>query len=180
MSRCPSQQDLITINPGRPATLQKSIRWRTLNEKETLRLKLWLFHFHLWQCSSNLFLIPKWYKRDKHNRFCIPRINMIYGTESLYISVAIIGKYSNKSGGVRQFCYHLVGISEYEGRIEGRKVRRRVERRWAERWREERGGEKRREKRRLERTTMFSMPVDINTGDQKQVHQHIHIGFVNR
>lgn len=42
-----------------------------------------------------------------------------------------------------------------------------------------RGGEKRREKRRLERTTMFSMSVDINTGDQKQVHQHIHIGFVN-
>lgn len=38
---------------------------------------------------------------------------MIYGTESLYISLAIIGKYSNKSGNVRQFCYHLVGISEY-------------------------------------------------------------------
>lgn len=27
--------------------------------------------------------------------------------------LAIIRKYSNKSGNVRQFCYHLVGISEY-------------------------------------------------------------------
>lgn len=38
---------------------------------------------------------------------------MIYGTESLHISSAIIRKYSNKSEIVRQFCYHLVGISEY-------------------------------------------------------------------
>lgn len=33
----------------------------------------------------------------------------------------IIRKYSNKSGNVRQFCYHLVGISEYIIRGEERK-----------------------------------------------------------
>lgn len=52
---------------------------------------------------------------------------MIYEVESLYISLAIIGKYSNKSGNVRQFWYHLVGISEYiirgEKRQRGKRVR---------------------------------------------------------
>ena len=76
---------------------------------------------------------------------------MIYGTESLYISLAIIRKYSNKSGNVRQFCYHLVGISEY---IISWEERRGEERRGEERRGEERRGEERRgEERRGEEET---------------------------
>lgn len=71
-----------------------------------------VFRFHLWKWTSNLFLIQKWWQWAKHGGSAL-LLTMIYGTESLCIFLAIIRKYSNKSGNVRQFCYHLVGISEY-------------------------------------------------------------------